>query len=152
MMLDDLGREGVLAHLTALGYTGTLQDWWAEVFRQSYGSKIRVFDKVWITSLGREYKHAQDFLRRAIRIAETHFDAARTSDGLYDISIALNRSSARRREITSRPLRLDGLSIVIQRQDDRLEVRVLLYVNNDFRRDRYFTFHPKVSKGARREP
>lgn len=142
MMLDPTSRNDLFVFMRELGYTGTKELWLEQLRRETYKSELRCFDSVWLAGpLEREFPQAAAFLRRVLKIATPHFNQARVWDSSRGGSISLNRSEARRRARTPRPLRLDGMSLDLERRDGRLEVRCLLYVNNEFRRDRYFIFH-----------
>lgn len=149
MKLDAQGREDVFAFLKTQGYTGTLEQWWDEVRRQTYHSEIRIFERVWLDKafVGKA-PEAGAFLRWLLRLATPHFNSARVcGDGVPEVSFTFNREEARRQEHTPRPLRLDGLCLDIEFRDDQVQVRCCAYVNNEFRRNRYFTFKPESRKG-----
>ena len=147
MILDLTSRNDLFAFMREHGYTGTKDLWLEQLRRETYKSELRVFDSVWLAgSLEKEFPQAADFLRHLLKTATPHFNQARVWDSNRGGSISLNRSEARRQIRTPRPLRLDGMSLDLERRDGRLEVRCLLYVNNEFRRDRYFIFQARQSK------
>lgn len=149
MTLDDQGRSDVFAFLASNGYTGTQDQWWASVREQSYYSGIRMFCSYAVPSLGPEHAAAQAFLRRLCAVAQRHFNSWRNDAGCYpEMGISFNRSEARRQEIPLRPLRLDGLYVDVNCRDrsGAVEIRCRLYVNGEFRRDRYFDFTPDFPK------
>jgi hypothetical protein len=151
MTLDDQGRSDVFAFLANNGYTGTKAQWWAAVRAQSYASDVRRFLSIYVPSLGPEHAGAQAFLGRLCAIAQPRFNAASRQDPGSCFGITFYCKGAVGLEHCPRPLRLDGLSIDVTRDDraeatDIVEIRCQLYVNGEFRRDRYFTFTPDVSK------
>ena len=141
MRLDFQAQNAVFAFLRDHGYTGTQEQWREEELRQSYGSEIRWFDLIWLTSYPiREFPEAQHFVRRILETATPHFDSARNNSSDFNARISLNREAARRQVHPPRPIRLDGLTLDIEKQGERLEVRCRLYVNDDLRRDLSFMF------------
>lgn len=139
MTLDDSGREAVFRFLQAAGYSGTLLQWWASVEEQSYASEIRLFNQITLPQLGRNFPHAQDFVHRLLALVQSRFDRVYISD-TYTRAISLSNSRARRREVPSKPLRLDGFSLDIEQRGEMLQVRCRLYANSELRRDCNFDF------------
>lgn len=142
MQLDATARTDLFRHLQDLGYTGADADLWALMKRLSFQAQLRAYRAVQGAAIRHDSPAAGDFLERVLDLALKHFDTARPEDLAFGYGIALDRSSDRRRTGRQRPVRLGGLYLDIDRHDLRqgLTIRCRLYVNNEFRRDRYYTF------------
>lgn len=143
MMFDDIARKEVLKHLAAAGYTGAAEGFWWEMRRQSYETEVRLFHKSRLAALLGRYPALKRFVDHVIPLVAQRFDVARTDRGYGDAYISFNDSRARRQEVRPTPLRIEGVTFDFEEQENYCEVRVRAYVNNEFRRDRYFRFPTK---------
>jgi len=147
MMFDDKARVEVLKHLRATGYTGCAEAFWDEMRRQSYRTEVRLFHDVRLATLLADYPGLKRFVNQVIPLAAQRFDSVNTDRGYGDAYISFNDSKARRQEVRPTPLRIEGVTLDFEERDRYCEVRVRTYVNNEFRRDKYFRFPAK--KGNR---
>jgi hypothetical protein len=143
MMFDCTARNQVFEYLVANGYTGDAEPFWDEMRRQSYLTEIRLFRDSRIIQLLASYPTLKPFVDRVIPQAAGRFDSVRTDRGYGDAFISFNDSKARRQEVCPTPLRIEGVTLDFDERDGYCEVRVRTYVNNEFRRDKYFRFPAK---------
>jgi hypothetical protein len=146
MMFDCTARAAVNEYLVSNGYTGDATAFWDEMRRQSYRTEVRLFQELRLATLLVTYPSLKQFVNRVIPLAAQRFDSANTDRGYADAYISFNDSKARRQEVRPTPLRIEGVTLDFEERDDYCEVRVRTYVNNEFRRDKYFRFPAKKGK------
>lgn len=152
MMLDAQARQDLFQHLVDQGYTGTFDALWQQVAALSFAARLRVYRSIQVHAVRQDSPEAAAFLERVLALAPAHFDDARPDDLAFGYGITLNRSSDRRRAERQHPLRLGGLRLDVERRDgaDRITIHCLMYVNNEFRRDKYYVFPTKKSRRTSR--
>jgi len=143
MFLDELGHEGFFAHLQKLGYIGTSEDWFNELMRQASESDIRLFRESTMTPYYERYAGLKEFVDRVFDLALPRFDKVRAHSRSHEPSVSFDRTNVRRKNKTPRPLRMDGLALDFEDQDERCMVRVRIYVNTLLRLDRDLCFNIK---------
>lgn len=152
MMLDAPARQDLFQYLVDQGYTGTFDDLWKQVVALSFTARLRMYRRIQVAAVRQDSPEAAAFMERVLDLAPDHFDDARPDDLTFGYGIALNRSDDRRRAERPHPLRLGGLRLDIERQDGtgRITIRCLMYVNNEYRRDKHYVFPTKTSRRSRR--
>lgn len=145
-MFNDQARRNVFQFLQGNGYQGTAEVFWNEMRHQSYLTEIELFRQSRIIRAIQCHKGLKEFVDKVFAQLVSRFDSLQTDRAYAECAyISFNCSSARRQEVRSSPLRLDGVTLEFEELKDFCRVRVKAYLNNEFRRDKYFEF-PRTGK------